>query len=346
MAQIKLISMTVGLTVLIWVFADQLLRESDELLVHVRLASAGPPGMSVRTPDDHPPSFRVRVSGPRRIIAKKLVGGSVGVDLPVTERKTGRYTLNMPEELRKLQGPFDGLSIESVNPENLEILVDNTVTVEMEVRLRETDAFDFEIDPTVEPTLVRVTISELALYGLPPDIPGIPPDQRFVALNVNRHLAKSPPGTLFSRDVMLEHRVAGVNVRIEPPEVRLVAQLTQHRKEATIPAVPINFQGSATVLNRYFIDQRDPFTLLTQPITLRGPDDVLDQITSGQIKLFGIITLTTPNADEVGKFQQAVPHFNLPSGVELVGSPDPVEFRLMLRPSPDNGIDSPQASLE
>ncbi len=343
MAQIKLIAMTVGLTVLIWVFADQLLRESDELLVHVRLTSAGPPGMSVRTPDDHTPSFRVRVSGPRRVIAKKVVGGSVGVDLPVTERKTGRYTLTMLEELRKLPGPFDDLSIESVSPEMLDILVDNTVTVEMDVRLRETEAFDFEIEPTVEPTRVRVAISELALLGLPPDIAGIPPDQRYVALNVNRHLAKFPAGTLFSRDVMLEHRVAGVNVRIEPPEVRLVAQLAERRKEATIPAVPINFQGSATVLNRYFIDQRDRFTLLTQPITVRGPDDVLDRLSSGQIKVFGIITLTTPSADEVGKFQEAVPRFNLPPGVELVGSPDPVEFRLVPRPSPDNGNDSPQA---
>ncbi len=337
MAQIKLIAMTVGLTALIWVFADQLLRESDELLVHVRFTSAGPPGMSVRTPDDRTASFRVRVSGPRRIIAKKAAGGSLGVDLPVTERKTGRYTLNMFEELRKLQGPFDDMSIESVIPEMLDILVDNMVTVEMEVRLRETESFDFEIDPTVEPTQVRVTISELALRGLPPDIPGIPPDQRYVALNINRHLAKFPVGTLFSRDVMLEHRVAGANVRIEPPEVRLVAQLAQRRKETTIPAVPINFQGSATVLNRYFIEQRDPFTLLTQPITVRGPAEAIDRIASGQTKVFGIITLTTPPADQVGKFQDAVPRFSLPSGVELVGSPDPVEFRLVPRPLPDNG---------
>jgi hypothetical protein len=221
--------------------------------------------------------------------------------------------------------------------------VDNTVTVEMDVRLRETEAFDFEIEPTVEPTRVRVAISELALQGLPPDIAGIPPDQRYVALNVNRHLAKSSPGTLFSRDVMLEHRVADVTVRIEPPEVRLVAQLAERRTQATISAVPINFQGSATVLNRYFIDQRDRFTLLTQPITVRGPDDVLDRLASGQIKVFGIITLTTPSADEVGRFQEAVPRFNLPPGVELVESPDPVEFRLVPRPSPDNGNDSPQA---
>ena len=328
MAQAKLLAMTVGLTVLIWIFADQLLRESDTMLVNIRPVSAGAPGMNVSSPQGRSAPFRVKVSGPRKLIARKTGSSPPSVDLPISERPTGRYSLELRRELEFVPETFAGLSVDSVEPEAMEVLVDHKVTVSMPVRV-DSGTFDFAVKPTVEPVEVEVTISEIALRGLAPDSPGIPPEKQQVTLTTERYLSEFPPGELFSREVALDQRVGNIEVRLRPSQVRLVARLRERLKQATIPAVPISFQAGPAVFNRYLIASQDNFTLLTQSITIKGPDEVVERIVSGQIKVFGVIMLTTPQAQEVDAFQRIIPSFVLPPGVALVDEPTPVEFRLL-----------------
>ncbi|UCG17155.1 MAG: hypothetical protein JSV19_03820 [Phycisphaerales bacterium] len=345
MAQAKLITMTVGLTVLIWVSADQLLRESDEVLVKINPVAVPGTGMAVTAENPDQPPFRVKVSGPRKVIAKNILGRVLNVELPVAEQTPGQYAVpgryalkDLGKELQRLSVPaFEGLSIEEVEPGQLAVIVDRDVTVTMPVRIVDAGSFDFGVEPTVQPGEVQVTISHIELNGLDPNRPGIPAEQRYVALNVSRHLSTFPEGELFSRDVLIDPQVAGVGVKVEPAEVRLMAELRERRRQATISAVPISFQASQAVFNRYFVDRRDNFTLLTQPITIRGPEDVVERIVSGETKVFGTIPLTTPDADSVGVFRHVTPRFVLPADVELVEAPAPVEFRLMPNKAAVNG---------
>jgi hypothetical protein len=326
--------MTVGLTVLIWVFSDQLLRESDTVLVNIRPVTAGARGMTVSSPPGTTAPFRVKVSGPRKVIARKTGSTVPSVDLPITERPTGRYSLDLRRELERVPEAFAELSVDSVEPETLEVIVDHNVRATMPVRV-DPGTFDFAVKPTVDPAEVEVTISEIALNGLSPDVPGIPPEKRQVRLTTERYLSDFPPGELFSRDVALDQRVGDIEAKLRPSQVRLVARLRERLKEATIPAVPIIFQAGPSVFNRYLIDSPDNFTLLTQSITIKGPDDVVARMVSGQVKVFGVIMLTTPEAKEVGTFQRVTPSFVLPPGITLVDEPTPVEFRLLpSRPAP------------
>jgi hypothetical protein len=335
--QIRLIAITLGLTVLIWVFADQLLQDTDELLIRIVPVQGTGADVLVRPAAATAAPYHVRVSGSRKVIAKKVPGRVYTVELPITEdapgqfETPGEYTLNnLAERLQSLgDPPLTNLVVESVEPQDLRVIVDREVKVSMPVRIVDAGSFDFAFEPTVEPAEVWVTISEIALRGLGDERPGITQDQRFVGLSVTRYLSKFPKGDLFSRPVMLEPRVAGVEVRLEPAEVRLVAKLHERRTEATVPAVPIVFHASQAVFNRYLIDRRDNYTVLTQPVVIRGPEDAVKSILDGQTRIFGTVFLSTPEADDVGEFRLVTPEFSLPPGVTLAEQPAPVEFRLV-----------------
>ncbi len=344
MGQIRLLAITVGLTVLIWVFADQLLQESDVLQVKIVPVEGAGADVEVRPADPLASAFRVRVSGPRKVIAKTVPGRVYTVELPIGAGDTGQFDVpgehtvtELAQRLQRLSDPaLAQLMIEEVQPDALRVILDRKVTVTMPVRIVDAHEFDFAVEPTIEPPEVAVTISEMALHGLGPDRPGIPPDRLFVGLAVSPFLSKYPKGDLFSRPVMLEPRVAGHKVELKPREVRLVAKLRERRKEATVPAVPIVFQASQAVFNRYLIDRRDNYTVLTQPVVIRGAEDVVDSILSGQTRIFGTVFLTTPDAEDVGAFRLVSPEFTLPPGVTLAEPAAPVEFRLMPAKTPSD----------
>jgi hypothetical protein len=327
MAQAKLLSMTVGLTLLIWVSADQLLQESQELAIRIKLVPAGTSSMSVAPVTVRSEPFRIKVVGRKTLVDRYASGEAINVTLPVSERPTGVHRLELQEELRAVP-KFHGLTIEEVQPPQLEILVDHEITVPLPVRV-DPGRLAFVSPPAVNPSQVAVTISEATLLGLDGQRPGIPPDARYVTVYAERILADFPEGELFSQEVPLDPRVAGVEVRVEPGKVRLEAKLQKRWRQVTIPAVPIRFEASPAIFNRYFIDRRDNLTLLTQSITVRGPAEVIAQIESGAIRIHGVISLTWPDADSVGSFRHVTPTLQLPPGVECVEGPASVEFRLL-----------------
>lgn len=327
MAQAKLLSMTVGLTLLIWVSADQLLQESQELSIRIKLVSAGTSGMSVAPATVRPEPFRVKVVGRKRIIARYTSGDAVNVTIQVSERPTGVHKLELQDELRTIP-KFQGLTVEEVQPPQMDIMVDHEITVPMPVRI-DPGRLAFVSPPAVNPSQVAVTMSEAKLRGMEGQQPGIPPDACYVTVYAERFLTDFPEGELFSQEVPLDPRVAGVEVRVQPGKVRLEAKLQKRWRQVTIQAVPIRFEASPSIFNRYFIDRRDNLTLLTQSITVRGPAEVIAQIESGAIKIHGVIALTWPDADSVGSFRHATPLLQLPPGVECVEGPASVEFRLL-----------------
>lgn len=322
MQQVKLITVTGVLTLLIWTTANQLLSESIEIQVTVEPAPTGDARMMVATdpPDQH--TFRVRLVGPRRIVDQVRKGGLGPVSLPVRDLPNGVYPIDVKEQLSGHSDQFHGLRIEAVEPAVVNVVIDHLVTTMMPVQI-ERGGLEYEVPPTVEPAEVEVEISELALGELEPA-------KRRISLDVAALLRHRPKGqALEIPGVRLTPEVGGVDVRLAPNTVTVFATLRERSKTATIAAVPVHAAASFEVFSRFRIETRDGSTLITRAITVRGPPEAVDRLVAGGTRATGLIVLTGELAAVPGEYHELEPIFDLPAGVELAGPVAPVEFRLI-----------------
>jgi YbbR domain-containing protein len=323
MAQLKLIAMSVLLTVLVWVSADQLLLESTTLPVTIEPVATGEGSYTVSTPGDRPPRFQVTLTGPQQVIARFKDTGPLTIPLPIETHATGPVNVNVLDALRKEPGPFAGLTVDSVSPAYLEVVVDRDMNVSLPVWV-DKGALDYDVDPSVEPDHVQVTISERRYRTLPEE-------KRRLTLRAESLLKNKKKGELLSFAVPLEAKVEGVEVKVAPPQVNLRATVRELRVTDTIAAVPIRFSGSVDLWNEFQIELRNRSTLLTQPITVKGPAELVARLVGGDIKVTGQITISRDDTLDAEHYRAKKPVFvGLPAGVELA-DPDAiegVEFRL------------------
>ena len=322
MQQVKLITATGVLTLLIWTTANQLLSESIEVQVTVKPAPTGDSRMMVATDPPDQNTFRIRLRGPRRIVDQVRKGGLQGVSLPVRDLPNGVYPIDVKEQLSGHPDQFYGLRIEAVEPAVVNVVIDHLVTRMMPVHI-ERGALEYEVPPTVEPAEVEVEISELALAELGPA-------KRRISLDVAALLRHRPKGqALEIPGVRLPPEVDGVNVRLAPNTVTVYATLRERSKTATIAAVPVHVAASFEVFSRFRVETRDGSTLITRAITVRGPPEAVDRLVAGGTRATGLIFLTGELAALPEEYHELEPTFDLPAGVELAGPVAPVEFRLV-----------------
>jgi hypothetical protein len=184
---------------------------------------------------------------------------------------------------------------------------------------------EYEVTPVVEPGEVRVTISERAYNELDPGA-------RRIELDPDEHLRTAERGRLLSVPVPLTPLVSGVNVELNPDYVTLRAMLKERLQEASISAVPIKIEASLDIFNDYNVEVKDAGAILTRPVTIRGPAEMIERIKAGDIRLRGVVSLTAADKADPGRFRYQTPRFILPEGVALVTDPEPIEFRLLEKP--------------
>ncbi|MCP4592779.1 MAG: hypothetical protein GY842_18755, partial [bacterium] len=141
-----------------------------------------------------------------------------------------------------------------------------------------------------------------------------------------------PQGELLSFLVPLEAKVDGVDVKLDPPQVSLRATVREQRINGTIPSVPIRFSSSVDLRNDFRVELRNQNPLLTQPITVVGPPELVARLVAGDLKVTGLIALNRDDTLDSGRFRVKEPVFiGLPPGVELANPEaiESVEFRLV-----------------
>ena len=329
MQQIRLILMTSILSILIWVVADYSLSATASVRVRLEVIPAGRSDMTVKAMDIGAEPFEATIIGKKAEIAALKAKEPLRIRIPVQDRAPGTYRLRLVDELRAAPNDISD-KVSSINPAELEIEVDHLRTEAMPVVVLP-GTLDYEVPPVPSPATVQVSISELEYRNLDEA-------DRRVVLDPDEVLQTAPRGELQSIAVPLVSLVGGINVQLDPDFVTLRFQLSDQSKIVTVPAVPIKFEASQDIFNAFDVEVEGAGSILTQPVTVKGPPEVVDRMLSGDIKIKGVISLTAEHKLESDS-HYGTPRFDLPENVELTAEPERIEFRLIAR-APKEAADS------
>ena len=330
MQHIQLIASTVVLTLLIWVAADQSLTDSAEIHITVVPVIREGTAMLVDLADPDDGDLTVRVVGPRKRL-DDLGRFSDPIQLPIDVAETGEHRIELRQRLAALREPFVGLTIDSVSPSTLRVIVDRYVNQSVPVEL-EQGSLGLEEVLRVEPATVTVRIRERHWREIAARSP------TFLIPSIEARLRGRPEGELIEEGVFLDSTLLGKPVDPTPNRVLVRGKLLRQLATESLPAVNVGFFFTRPQLfNDYMLDFPDPDIVLTQTITVRGPRDSLDRLLRGDPRVVGIIMVTRDDIAAGEEFRTVVPTFHLPPEVELVDRPAPVEFRLLPRERADSG---------
>lgn len=332
MMQLKLLTMTVILTALIWASADSLVNEA--VSVRVLFEPVPGPGASemVIETDAVNELYEVQISGPRAIVEDVQGQAPLHVRIHIPDRPTGNAAIpldraTLKREMTEQWSEFEKLTVVSVRPDTLPVLVDHWVTKDVDVVLDRL-ALAYDVEPQLERTTVVVRMRESWFEQ-------VPEGERLqldLSADAERLLKGQPAGQSVTIPVRLDARSFGQAAVLTPDAISITATVKAQRTTAQIPTVPILIAVSFANLEKpYRPVTRDgtPLSLETRTITVTGPTDVVTRLQSGATRAYGVIHLKQEAMDELDKLMLVTPEYHLPPGIELAEEPSPVEFKLI-----------------
>ncbi len=332
MAQIRLLSSTLILTLLIWASADSLVTEEATLTVGVQLVpSSQSQGMLVRL-EGNADAVEVKVSGPRRSIEALQAKGTRRIRIPVAERPTGSSLiildrLSIQAALAALSREFERFAVVAVQPDSLPVFVDHLVNRDVEVTLKRLK-MAYDVEPQLQSTRLRVRMRESALSSSE----GQAPSTMDLSSDFERLLRDQPVGKPLTVSVVIDQRPFGPDAEIVPPSVDVVATVKSRRTTESIPTVPVLIAISFSNLQRPFsavTRDGNHLSLVTQTITVTGSPEDVARLVRGETRAFGLIQLKEDDFEQMGVFKLLTPEYHLPKGVEMTEVPPPIEFKLV-----------------
>ena len=331
--QAKLLTMTVILTALVWASADSLVNEAVSIRVSFTVESLANRDMLVDIdPIVQARLVDVQVTGPRRVVDDLQKREPLELHLRIADRPTGPATLTLDREtikraLTDQRHEFGRLTIVSVQPSALPIVVDHMITRELAITTqRLTLAYDEE--PEVAQSSTTVRMRESVFNNLPL------PDQQTridISAEVERLVKAKPPGQPATVAVTLDNQPFGQGARLDPARVDVTATMQADRSVEKIPTVPIKLAVSFANLGKsYYAVARDGslMTLVTQTITVAGPTEDIARLLQGESRAYGVIQLKAADLEELGVLKSWTPELHLPLRIELAEPVQPVEFML------------------
>ncbi|MBI4719266.1 MAG: hypothetical protein HY763_15825 [Planctomycetes bacterium] len=349
MEQLKLLAMTVVLTLLIWAGADTLVNETASVRVSFEVMPLAESDLLMDlTPAAKSQLFELRVVGPRRVVEEFQAREPLTVRLRLGhEGDIGPTTIALEKNMVKgaiaeQWGDFRKLSVLSVAPSSLPVVVDRLISADVDLALKSlTLAYDDAPQLKRSVTTVRLRESrynEMMRGGVPPQID--------LSAEVERLLRGKPTGQTTTVSVAIDPRAFGPEAAANPSSVEVTAAVKSQRMTAEIPTVPIKTVLSfANLAQPVYAVARDGtrLTLVTQTIRVTGPTDEVAKLVRGETRAFGFIQLKEADLQEVGAYRAWTPEFQLPQNIELVEEPQPIEFKLTMSPATDgNGDSRPQ----
>lgn len=334
MEQIKLLSLTTVLTVLIWASADSLVNES--VIIHVKLdmvPSASASNMLIELASDNL-TYEVEISGPRGSVEAIQEKSPLLVRYPMADLPTGPATqtlsrAELKQRLVEQWSEFSKLTIVGVRPEMISIKIDHWVNKEVNLTMNRL-THTYEAEPQLQRSTIQVRMRESLLQQLPAD----QHLQLDIASDFERLIADYPAGENATITIPLHARSFGVDATLTPRMVEVSATIKPQYRVAEISTVPILVAVSFPNLEKpYRALTRDgaPLTLVTQTIKVTGPAEEVARLETGATRAFGVIHLKQTDLDQLNTLRLLTPEYYLPEGIKLSGPPTPIELQLTLK---------------
>ncbi len=338
MEQLKLLSMTAVITLIVWASADRLVND----IATVRLTIEPMPSTEVDTivePDmeETPDRYELQISGPRKTLKSLRDREPLNLRLPISETSIGPVSVALSQDGLKRaiinQWPeLHGLAVLSVKPRTLPVIVDRMVSAEFDVSMANlTLAYDDE--PQLQRTSTTARLRESLLASM---VSGGQRPEIDISREVERIVQTKPAGESSMFPVTLDLTRFGPGASLDPASIDVTATLKTQRSTAEISTVPIKPVVSFANLGKSFeAVGRDgtPLTLVTQTVRITGPTDEVMKLVRGETRAYGLIQFKEADLRQANVIKAWTPEFHLPAGIELAESPRQIEFRLVERPS-------------
>lgn len=330
MEQAKLLSTTALLTLLIWIGADSLVNETVRVPISFRALAAGDnPDRLVASSADAE-SYELQVIGSRKAIAQVQAAAPLNARLQIPDLPSGTHLISLKEILQEQWREFPKVSVLSVNPPQLPVVVDHIVAREV-VLTTQRLSLPYDVKPQIQPSTVTVRMRESVAAASQGQL--APWD---ISTEVEKLLRGQPVGQSVSVLVTLDARTFGPDASLAPNTVEVRATLTALRTTTEIPTVPILIAVSfANFPKALRAVTRDESELVTQTIKVTGSTEEVGRLLRGETRAIGIIQLKDEHLAEVGVFKPYTPDFQLPIGIELAEKPKPIELKLVAESRPD-----------
>lgn len=333
MDQLRLLGITAVLTLLIWASADSLVTETASVGILLKVIPAITGSNMVIRADPNGERFDVQVSGPRRTVQAVQVRGPYRLRLPLEDRPTGEATISLDRytlkrELTEQWADFRNLTVVSVAPDTLSVVIDRVVTKDIEVAAKRL-TLAYDVEPQLRRTTASVEIRESFLQTLPAG----QPLQIDIGPDIERLLKDQPVGKSVTVRVSLDNRRFGPDAEVKPNSIEVTATVRAQRSTEQIPTVPVLVAISFANLEkrvRAVTREGSPLTLVTQTISVTGPTDEVMRLVRGETRAYGVIQLKEDDLQQMGVLKLAVPEYHLPKGLDLTADPPSIEFQLIV----------------
>jgi len=331
MEQVKLLSVTVALTMLIWVGADSLVNEQVTLNLPFDVAPVGG-AQNVIVENANPGEvYEIVVSGPRKLV-EDLPARLERARLRLSDRPTGEASITLDRPTVKLAlteqwKEFRKLTVLSVQPTALTIRFDHWITRDVDLVLRRL-SLSYDVQPQVQPSFAVVRMRESVFNQMPLG----QALQLDIAAEVERILKERPTAESVTIPVALDGRRFGPGAELRPASVDVTATVKSQRRTAVVPTVPILVAVSFANLDKpYQAVTRDgtPLTLVTQSVTVTGTVEEVARLERGASRMYGVIHLKQEDLERADTLRLITPDYYLPPGVALAETPAPIEFKLV-----------------
>lgn len=342
MEQVKLLSTTAVLAVLVWAAADSLVNEAVSIGVTFEVVptTANSP-MLIELVDPADGSFELEISGPRRIVEDVQSQAPLRARLRIPDRPTGPNDITLDKEFLERElieqfNEFGRLTVVSVQPATLAIDVDRMVSKAVGITLKRL-TLPYDIEPQLKRTSTTVRMRE-SRYS--ESAPAGEPLQLDISADVDRLFRERPAGQSATIPVTLDASSFGSDAELTPGSVDVSATVKAQRSTAEIAAVPILLAVSFANLEKpYRPVARDGGALgiVAPTITVTGPTEDVAKLVRGDTRAYGIIRLKEVDLEELGAVKLMTPEYYLPPRLELAEPPQPVEFKLIDAPLTETG---------
>jgi hypothetical protein len=319
--QVKLVSVTAALTVLIWAYAARLDRGEESLPVQLEVVT--PPGSDLVAEILRPAKRRatVRVRGSNAAL-REVRQLRESQELIIEWRLSPDVQPGLVSEqigvVVQRHPLFADLKVLEANPETVKARVYRYVTVELPVRFQ-VGAYSLVGEPQVEPRTADVRVLESSWNALALD-------RRQLQVSLVDYLRNKPEGALLEFDAVLPNQIGGLPVTTEPGAVHVTLTLRGQTREVPLAPVVIKLAVAKDLWEVYRPEFKDPAAWRTEIVAV-GPSDAIARLRANDV--LGIIDVTSADVTSDGSYRIRRPEFILPPGVQLKGQPPEIEFRLV-----------------
>lgn len=312
----------VPLTLVVWFLADQAsLIRADGVPVQIELKHAANYDAEITQP--RPPVFTVSLRGSTRAV-EELKRQAASRALTVEWRLTNEVEAaqNLKFAAAKVIGESSllrslGVTVEQASPTQIDLSVDEVVSVTMPVRAESTLVRASEAH--FSPAEVNVSLRRR-------DLDRLSADQRYISVKLDGRLAGvGDDETRTLNGLPVDPRVGGVAaVRVEPSAVNATIHVIGQRVERKITGIVVQLLGSPQLLQRFDVALPDPKEWRID-LTVRGDRTVVEGLQNEDVRAFVLLPSETSVSPEVHTDEVTVV---LPPGVTTVGPARLVRYTL------------------